>query len=1005
MYNPRTKPESASLLSKPSFPPSPSVSRNCNSPSLPRRPSSTDGGKELVKTRWSGYKKVQPNTVTSKQGQALTRIPRLPQGKENLRGGGRGARVVKPVARPKQSSLTEISPPSEPNDEGAPYTSIKANITVNSTPIRPGARSPVFISSKAVPDLHNKILAKIRLNKRKSRSRNTSSLQSSFKASKAPDDMEEFSTTRAILDKEDEFEKDRESPVSGQDLEAYLASMFYMVDTYRTGLVRSSSLLEYLGSLVDLPKLDKWKLEELNRLLDPDKDNRYVDQALWSKVGQAWVEMMMDPGNHVDTSLGGSVEVEDEQDSGEVDQDINSTGNASYGSYGSVEGVGGDPGCSSREVELENKVSELRYQLVRLGEEKAELERNLAGSEELAQTLATELEGSQKVMVNMSSSFHRGEVVNEETEQVKEVQEQCCSLTMKNEDLTRELQEKDDKLLDMEVMMISVKEEIEECKIREELMNKKLVEKFKKCSLMEAELQEKIDQVNIERTAREDAEGKLEVTQVKLHRLESELSVKDEEIRNLTRSRLESVESGGNISNSIHDVSVDDRVIEENFDTQAGAVPVFITPSRVTHSPAKRGPSASSTPHKGRKGSIADELQDLEASSGLPSPFCEKKDKGGRVRGEVMKILEMMGESVRKIMVNQVKPGQSGRAMVLLNKELVNVKKELDRKLESLTSSDEMKELREKAFDLEEKLSEAKLEIKKLEKAKVNVDDKDNIPAEIVQQVETRVEAMASLLQTTNSALLAATEGAETPPDCSLEPESDLSSWQLDLEGIQLVDWNSQLGKRLAHYTRCGKKNSLAELSCRSPMAIATSLLKPELMRSPAPNGLLWQSLYKRLEDLQSATEVSRDLLTMAGDSMREQSVNQSSIMFPKTVSCQTSTSTQSKASQADGPDSANQSAQTDQSLLHSPSSSCLVENCFCSSSQTRATASLGYRLLRTAGSLILIVLAFTFLCGLEIEQDLYYPITWYPLRQALGDWLPTPAILLSYKTTPSQIW
>ena len=681
------------------------------------------------------------------------------------------------------------------------------------------------------------------------------------------------------------------------------------------------------------------------------------------------------------------MEVDDEQDSREVDQDINSTGNASYGSYGSVEGVGGDPGCSSREVELENKVSELRYQLVRLGEEKVELERNLAGSEELAQTLATELEGSQKVMVNMSSSFHRGEVVNEETEQVKEVQEQCCSLTLKVEDLTRELQEKDDKLLDMEVMMVSAKEEIEESKIREELMNKRLVEKFKKCSVMEAEIKEKIDQVNIERTAREDAEGKLEVTQVKLQHLESELSVKDEEIRNLTRSRFESVESGGNVSSSlIHDVSVDDRVIEENFDTLAGAVPVFITPSRVTHSPIKRGPSASSTPHKGRKGSIADELQDLEASSGLPSPFCEKKEKGGRVRGDIMKMLEMMGESVRKIMVNQVKPGQSGRAMVLLNRELVNVKKELDRKLESLTSSEELKELQDKAFDLEEKLSEAKLEIEKLENAKVNVDEKNNIPAEIVQQVESRVEAMASLLQTTNSALLAATEGAETPPDCSLEPESDLSSWQLDLEGIQLVDWNSQLGKRLAHYTRCGKKNSLAELSCRSPMAIATSLLKPpystELTRSPAPNGLLWQSLYKRLEDLQSATEVSRDLLTMAGDSMREQSVNQS-IMFPKTVSCQTSTSTHSKASQADKPDTASQSAQTDQSLgmVHNSPSSCLVENCFCSSSQTRATASMGYRLLRTAGSLLLFVLAFTFLCGLEIEQDLYYPITWYPLR------------------------
>ena len=58
----------------------------------------------------------------------------------------------------------------------------------------------------------------------------------------------------------------------------------------------SRSLLEYLSSLVDLPRLDKWKLEELSRMLDPNKDNRYVDIELWSEVGQSWVEMMMDPG-------------------------------------------------------------------------------------------------------------------------------------------------------------------------------------------------------------------------------------------------------------------------------------------------------------------------------------------------------------------------------------------------------------------------------------------------------------------------------------------------------------------------------------------------------------------------------------------------------------------------------------------------------------------------------------------------------------------------------------
>ena len=55
-------------------------------------------------------------------------------------------------------------------------------------------------------------------------------------------------------------------------------------------------MLEYLSNLVDLPRRDKWKqLEELSRLLDPNKDNRYVDKELWSEVRQSRVEMMMDP--------------------------------------------------------------------------------------------------------------------------------------------------------------------------------------------------------------------------------------------------------------------------------------------------------------------------------------------------------------------------------------------------------------------------------------------------------------------------------------------------------------------------------------------------------------------------------------------------------------------------------------------------------------------------------------------------------------------------------------
>ena len=69
-----------------------------------------------------------------------------------------------------------------------------------------------------------------------------------------------------------------------------------MADKYKSGTVTTGRLLDCITSMVDLPKLDKWKLEELKRMLDPMNDNRYVDAASWSVVGQSWVEMMLNPG-------------------------------------------------------------------------------------------------------------------------------------------------------------------------------------------------------------------------------------------------------------------------------------------------------------------------------------------------------------------------------------------------------------------------------------------------------------------------------------------------------------------------------------------------------------------------------------------------------------------------------------------------------------------------------------------------------------------------------------
>jgi len=235
-----------------------SPARSSSRSSTPSRKVSGGDKEELSKPRWSGYIKG-PNTT--RQAMSQTRIPRLPnRGKENT---VPGARIAKPVSRPKiPVEIGNVSPP------GVLTSSSKVDGLQSS-------KSPNVISSKTVPHLHNKLLAKIKQNKRKSGARRIVNQA----PCKAPAPVVD---TNRVKDIET---SDRESPVSAQELDTYLASMFYMVDTYRTGLVSARSLLEYLANLTDLPKLDKWKLEELSRMLDPNTDKRYVDMERGSEGG------------------------------------------------------------------------------------------------------------------------------------------------------------------------------------------------------------------------------------------------------------------------------------------------------------------------------------------------------------------------------------------------------------------------------------------------------------------------------------------------------------------------------------------------------------------------------------------------------------------------------------------------------------------------------------------------------------------------------------------------
>ena len=397
-----------------------------------------------------------------------TRIPRGPKypggrGKENLRGRGGVARaafgkakIVKPIVTVPKSKITK----EDIDDAQNVLMEISGDNSVNSASPRPKPiqKSPIVLTSKNVPDLHQKILDKIRINKRRSVQRSFQLNQSPCKAP-APNLLDEDENARSEThDHDSSQECDRESPVSGQDLQIYLSSVFNMVDTYRSGTVSARRLQDYISNLVDLPKLDKWKLDELNRLLDPDNDNRYVDMDTWSDVGKSWVDMMMNPDYHSLSNSDKSSEAcnADPEHDHEVDQfNINKDGitNISFGSY---EGFGGecDMIASEREIELEEKVNELNYKLGKLQDEKKELEKNLVASEEFGLSLTTELEDSHRRLSLSSSIVGKGDKVQDDAKLLREFEQQNRNLQRKLDMLEDELQSKEEKLTDIEVTML-----------------------------------------------------------------------------------------------------------------------------------------------------------------------------------------------------------------------------------------------------------------------------------------------------------------------------------------------------------------------------------------------------------------------------------------------------------------------------------------------------------------------------------------------------------------------
>ena len=626
--------------------------------------------------------------------------------------------------------------------------------------------------------------------------------------------------------------------------------------------------------------------------------------TLWSSVGLKWVEMMLDPKREHDVGLDTQVlqkinvntevtKVEERKERDELEN-----------SFGSLEGVGGDAGCESRTVELELLVNELRHQIAEFPKDKEVLREALTASEEQVVALVEQLRE-----VRREKNTGRRQGVMEDQE--------CENLLLKVDELQEEKDGLVKTLWSLELELSEGKKEVEEVLVRMEMLKEELNEKEKdharlyKKLIMSANDFEEIKQS--QEVPNNNAE--LEMLKQEIKRLQSELSFKEEEVKGLKNTTDEQGSKRSNISSSlVHDMSVDDRVFNEMTDVMAK--PLKIKPSRC-------GPSASSTPHKH---SIGDELKNLTSSPGMLSPFCEKiavnpDHLAVCPKVQVERLQEGLAEKIRKVICDQMKGGSTGLVMAAVNKAFADLRTDTEHCLEQLAE-----EIKEVAYGEWQDLGQEPIFMKSSERKEIEV-------------VQRQISEVVCVLKAANETLLG---NKELSPGFIVEGEEDLSSWQLDLEGIQLVERGLGLGQRLLNYSLMSKKSKGGKFG-------------------KVGRGGLWQSLHKGLEDLQSQTQCSRDLLLLASDSVRAENTMELECLqsvSAKTshgVACQTELGEQKSGGQ------------------------CEVQGCFCG--EGREEDCWGRHFSRGVSLFIVILLLFTFGCGLELEEKLYLPCTWYLLR------------------------
>ena len=217
------------------------------------------------------------------------------------------------------------------------------------------------------------------------------------------------------------------------------------------------------------------------------------------------------------------------------------TGRRQTGSV--LEGFGGRPGCSSREVELEFRLEESEFIVARLGKELDEALRAQRSSEDHVEVLEAELKSKNELLIGLREQKVKRPSINQESNE----KDQCEALKKLEEDL-----EKTKRKLKTEI----------EGKV---VLESRLLGEQGKCRTIEGELLAREAELEKERKERGEFAEQLEETKLEVELLR--------ETR--TERRVISTDESPNVSiiahndsqndkvmSMVHDLSLDDGLVE-----------------------------------------------------------------------------------------------------------------------------------------------------------------------------------------------------------------------------------------------------------------------------------------------------------------------------------------------------------------------------------------------------------------------------------------------------------